>query len=89
MLPKEVRPFLWSSDLRKVDLQRHRNRIILNVLNIGSRQATDWLFSFYSKQVIREVVINYGAKGELSPKSLNYWTLVLDITKNKLIKSRI
>lgn len=89
MPPKIIRPFLWSSDLRQVDLQRDKNRIILNILNIGSHQATDWLFSFYPKRVIKKVVTDYGARGELSPKSLNYWTLVLDIPKDKLIKSRI
>lgn len=89
MLPKSVQPFLWFSDLRKIDLQRDKNRIILNILNLGSKKATDWLFDFYPKAEIKKTLINYGAKGELSKKSLNYWSLVLNIDPKKLIKSRL
>jgi hypothetical protein len=72
MCPKIIQPYLWSSDLEKIDLQEDKIRIILNVLNIGSKKATDWIFNFYPKAEIKKTIINYGAKGELSPKSLNY-----------------
>ncbi len=88
MIPSFVKPYLWFNDLEKIDPQKNKNRIILNVLNLGSKQATDWLFDIYSTQTIKKVIKNYGAKGELSDKSLNYWTLVLNIDKTKLIKSR-
>jgi len=88
MIPSFVKPYLWFNDLAKIDPQKNKNRIILNVLNLGSKQATDWLFDIYSTQTIKKVIKNYGAKGELSDKSLNYWTLVLNIDKTKLIKSR-
>lgn len=55
-----------------MDLEEDKNRIILNVLNIGSKKATDWLFNYYPKSVIKKVVIEHGAKGELDDKSLNY-----------------
>jgi len=89
MIPKIIHPFLWSSDLKKIDLQRDKKRIILNLLNLGSKEATDWLFCFYPKTEIKKTLINYGARGELSSKSLNYWTLVLNIDSKKLIKSRL
>ena len=89
MPPKVIQSFLWFSDIKKIDLQKDKTRIIMNILNIGSKLATDWLFDFYSKAVIKNTVINYGAKGELSAKSLNYWTLVLNINQTKLVKSRL
>lgn len=88
MIPSFVKPFLWFSDLKKIDPQEDKERIILNVLDIGSKKATDWLFDFYPKSTIKKIIIKQGAKGELSDKSLNYWTLVLNIDKTKLIKSR-
>lgn len=88
MIPSFVKPYLWFNDLTTIDPQKNKNRIILNVLNLGSKQATDWFFAFYSKRTIKRVIENYGAKGELSDKSLNYWILVLNIDKNKFIKSR-
>jgi hypothetical protein len=89
MLPKFVRQFLWFNDLKKIDLQKDKSRIILNLLNIGSKKATDWLFNFYPKSEIKRVILDCGAKGELSKKSLNYWTLILNIDPNKLIKNRL
>jgi len=89
MPPKLIQQFLWFSDLKKIDLQRDKKRIILNLLNLGSKKATDWLFDFYPKAEIKKTLINYGAKGELSAKSLNYWNLVLNIDPKKLIKSRL
>jgi len=88
MCPKIIQPYLWSSDLKKIDLQEDKTRIILNVLNIGSKEATDWLFEYYPKSEIKKTFINYGAKGELNPKSLNYWTIILKIDPKKLIKKR-
>ena len=88
MPPKIIQPFLWFSDLKKIDLNKDKNRIILNVLNIGTKKATDWLFSFYGRPAIRRAIINFGGKGELSPKSLNYWMLVLKIPNEKISGAR-
>jgi len=88
MPPKVIQPFLWFNDLKKIDLEKDKNRVILNVLNFGTKKATDWLFSFYSRSVIKRVVKNYGGKGELSPKSLNYWKLILKINNREIISSR-
>ncbi len=89
MLPKIIQPFLWFSDLKKIDLKKDKTRIILNVLNIGTKPATDWLFDFYGRPEIKKTVISYGAKGELSPKSLNYWALLLKVDRNKITASRL
>ncbi|MDD4625124.1 MAG: hypothetical protein WCX23_00580 [Candidatus Paceibacterota bacterium] len=89
MIPKVIRPFLWSNNLDEMDLQRDKKRIILNILNIGTKPATDWLFDFYPKSEIVKIIVEYGAKGELSEKSLNYWTLMLDIPFKKLTSKRL
>jgi len=88
MIPKIIQPYLWFSDIKKMDLEEDKNRIILNILNIGSKKATDWLFKYYPKNIIKKVIIEYGAKGELDDKSLNYWTFILNIDSKKLIKTR-
>jgi hypothetical protein len=89
MPPKIIRPFLWFNDLKKIDLEKDKNRIILNVLNIGTKKATDWLFNFYGRPTVKKIVINYGAKGELSPKALNYWIILLNIDRRKINTSRL
>jgi hypothetical protein len=88
MIPKFVAPVLWSYDLKNINPRTDKKRIILNVLNYGSQAATDWLFKYYQKKDIKDCVVNFGAKGELSPKSLNYWTIILKINPKKLVKAR-
>ena len=88
MPPKFIKPFLWSTDFSKIDLQENGDRVILSLLNNGTKKATDWLFSYYPEKKIKKAVINHGAKGELSKKSLNYWALVLKIDLRRLVKTR-
>lgn len=88
MLPKFIKSFLWSADFKKIDAQKDKNRIILNLLNVGNKRATDWLFFYYPKNEIKKIFINQAAKGELNKKSLNYWSLVLKVKPSVLIKTR-
>lgn len=79
---------MWSYNIEEIDLNRDSRRIILNILNLGTKAATDWLFLNYSKDQIKKTVEEFGAKGELSPKSLNYWQVVLGIGDSRLLKTR-
>ena len=88
MPPKIIQPFLWFNDLNKIDLKNDKDRVILNVLNLGTKKATDWLFDFYGRSIIKKTVVSLGGKGELNAKSLNYWALVLKIDQKKVTKTR-
>jgi len=79
MIPAFVKPFLWSYDTNSLDLERDKRRIITNVLKLGTKEASDWLFDTYSKEDIIECVSN-PLPGEWDRKSLSYWALVLDVT---------
>lgn len=78
-IPSYVRPFLWSYDISELDGERDKKRIITNVLNQGTKEATDWLFSRFGKNDIREA-IEYPLPGEWNKKSLHFWSLVLRVT---------
>jgi len=77
-IPQEVRPFLWSYDVSDLDLEKHKERIITNVLNYGTREATDWVKETYSYTEIRSVLAD-PLPGEWLDKSLHYWSLVYDV----------
>ncbi|MDP1688705.1 MAG: hypothetical protein Q8L47_01060 [bacterium] len=86
MIPSYVRPFLWSYDISQLDLSRDKKRIITNVLNLGSSEATKWLFGTYTHNDIKNAVID-PSPGEWSKKSLNFWGIVLGV-KPGLINKR-
>lgn len=79
MIPTYVHPFLWSYDVEKLDLTLNKRRIITNVLNFGTAEASDWLFGVYDKDEIKKIVCKPNP-GEWSKKSLNFWATVLDVT---------
>ena len=87
MIPSFLQPFLWSYDIEKIDLSRDKKRIITNFLNLGTAQATKWLFETYSTEDIKEALIN-PLPGEWNKKSLNFWGLVLN-TKPDFVNRRV
>jgi hypothetical protein len=78
-LPSYVTPFLWSYNLDALDIQKNKKRIITNILNLGTKEATDWLFKEYALEDIVDAIV-YPLPGEWNKKSLNFWALILNVT---------
>ncbi|MFA6922897.1 MAG: hypothetical protein WC223_01465 [Bacteroidales bacterium] len=76
-LPQAVKVCLWSYDTDKINLSNpnDRHRIILNVLNHGTKKAVEWLWENFSKEEIAETIKNSIAS-EWDRKSLNFWSLI-------------
>lgn len=75
---EKFKPFLWSFDIVKIDLDKDKKRIITNVLNLGTLEATDLLFKVYSRKEIKKLIKN-PLPGEWGDKSLNYWSIIFNI----------
>ena len=78
MIPAFVQPFLWSYNIRALDLARDKKRIITNVLNFGTKKATDWLFEVYKKEDIKDCLIK-PLPGEWNKKSIAFWSFIMDV----------
>ncbi len=78
LLPSFLRPFLWSYDLEKMDKEKHKQIIIKNVLDFGTKQAIDWLRENYSKKEIQQAIKN-SVKSDWSKKSINLWSLIYKV----------
>ncbi|MEK7527848.1 MAG: hypothetical protein AAB574_02435 [Patescibacteria group bacterium] len=77
MLPQSVKSVLWSYDTNIIDIVADRKLIVSQVLNFGSKEATDWAMSNYGKMGIREVALSI-PRGRWNKKSLAFWSLVLN-----------
>jgi len=77
-IPQSVRATLWSYNQDEIDVETHKNLIISQVLNYGSKEATDWLFGTYSKEEITQVAALIPL-GQWDEKSLALWSLYLGI----------
>lgn len=81
-IPDIFRPFLWSYDCDGLDLKKNKKRIILNLLNLGTKEATDLMKKIYSEKEIKEVIKNSSAS-EWNKKSLNFWGLIFETVPGK------
>ena len=81
-IPVYVRPFLWSYDIDQLSLERDRALIIKNVLDYGTKQATDWLRATYPREDIQEVIRHTPASA-WNKKSLALWTLLYDVVPER------
>lgn len=86
MLPVAVKQTLWSYDTDKINVDTDRKLIICQVLNFGTKEASDWVLNYYGKEVVKQVAQTL-TFGQWDKKSLNYWSLVLDFDSN-IIKNR-
>lgn len=78
MIPDFLRPYLWSYDIHALDLNKDKKTIIFQLLNFGSKKATDWLFSTYNRQEIAKIA-NGVPQTQWNKKSLRLWSVVLGI----------
>jgi len=83
MIPKYVKTFLWSYDLKKIEPKKDKKIIISNVLNLGTIKATQWIFKQYGKEEIKNVFEN-SAKGTWNKKSLNFWSFFFKTNPQKI-----
>ena len=77
-MPQFLQPFLWSYDLSQLDIEKHKNVIIKNILDFGTVEATDWLKKNYIKKEIREA-IKLSIKSDWSKKSINLWSFIYNV----------
>lgn len=85
MIPKSIQPFLWSYDISAVDLTRDKRRIITNVLNLGTKEATDWLFKTYTKEDIKNCLTS-PLPGEWNNKSIVFWSFLMNVKPGQVQK---
>ena len=81
-IPQFLRPFLWSYDLSRLDMEKHKNIIIKNILDFGTVQATDWLKENYSKDEIKKAIA-LSIQSDWSKKSINLWSFVYNVQPKK------
>jgi hypothetical protein len=65
----------WDVDPKKIDPEKHKRYIIERMLEFGNKDEIRWLFSFYTKRLIRNTLER--SRGVLHKKTKNLWSLVL------------
>jgi len=77
-LPEMFRPLLWSFDFEHLDLERHKEDIIVNAINEGSLEHWRWLAKTYGPTTIRRVLAGRLAT-EFHPESRRLAEVIFDL----------
>lgn len=82
MIPSNLRKYFWDTDFIKLDKNSHSQFIIERILEYGDERAVRWLLKNFRKAELRKTLEK---KRNISPLSANYWSLILNISKNKIL----
>lgn len=61
-IPKKFQSYLWSVDVKNLDLEKDKDYIIHQILSYGDLEAIKWLFKVYGKKTIKEVFLKHPYK---------------------------
>lgn len=64
----------WDVDPKNINPEKHARYIIERVLDLGNDTEVKWLFQYYQKKLIKDVVKNSRV---IHKKSKSLWTLVV------------
>jgi len=85
-LPLSVKNTIWWQNAENINIKNDKKMLIKAIIQKGNFEAIKWMKSQYSQQNIVEVFYN-SYETEYSPKTLNFWKVVLKTSP--LFRSRI
>ena len=80
MLPAFLKKYFWDVDFEALDSKRHRQDILVRILEYGDHEAAHWMQKNFRRKEIEEVL----TQRRLSPRSANYWTFIYHIDRSKV-----
>lgn len=69
VLNTHIKTFFWDIDPKKALPKKHPRYYATRILEMGDRQAVNWLFRLFGKKKIEELLPTL----KLSARSANYW----------------
>jgi len=81
-LPEFLKKYFWEVNFEKLDVKKNSAYILIRLLEYGDEKAIGWMKRHFTKDDIENVLFHFRG---ISPKSANYWALMLDIDKNSVL----
>lgn len=71
----------WDVRFEELDYHRRSRFVIERILEYGNREAARWMLSVYPRP---EIVKTLARSGNLSPRTANFWSRVLEVDQEKI-----
>ncbi|HDP37375.1 MAG TPA: hypothetical protein ENN27_05925 [Candidatus Atribacteria bacterium] len=81
-LPQFLKKYFWDVDFSKLDKEKYTSFIIERILEEGDEKAARWMRGNFDLAQIKNVLYN---SKNLSPKSANYWQLIFNLKRDKIL----
>lgn len=81
-LPSSLKKYFWDTDFSKLDRDFYSQFIIGRILEHGDEGAVKWLFRYFKRSELKNALRR---RQNISPLSANYWRLILNIPRNKIL----
>ncbi len=81
IIPFYLHKYFWDVKVESFNKKGNSTFTIERILEYGDSKAVNWLTNNFDLKAIKEVV---SKSRRLSPKSANYWALILGIDKEKV-----
>ena len=80
-LPRFLKKYFWDTDFEKIDPAKRKVYILRRILEFGNEKAVAWMWKNFSRKEIKNASCNFRG---YSPKSANFWVVILDIKREKV-----
>jgi hypothetical protein len=65
----------WDTDPKTIDFKKNANYVIERILDFGKDEEVKWMWEFYDKDLLRDVVNN---SRSIRKDTKNLWSLLLE-----------
>ena len=77
-LPEFFLPLLWAYNFSSIDLERDKERIIINTINYGQWKHWQWIVNYYGEKSIKQFIEDTPIS-EFRPRALKLISILLGI----------
>ena len=81
-LPEFLKKYFWDVEFEKITLKKNKVYILRRILEYGDEKAVAWMWKNFEKPEIKTVLSKFRG---YSKKSANFWALLLDISKERVL----
>ena len=81
-IPKFLKKYFWDVDFSKLNKEIYASFVIERILEEGNEEAVRWMRDNFDLSQIKNVLFN---SKNLSPKSANYWQLIFNLKREKIL----
>ncbi len=81
-LPKFLEKYFWDVEFERMNAKAYSRDVLARLLEYGDKEAISWMKKNFARHQIADVLFHYRI---VSPKSANFWALIFNIDKRKII----